>query len=122
MMDLMVVRRTFTPAYYFFLRAFAKANGLRIMLDRRKDERRAQPSGARGERRRNERRRAYPSTWHKGDFIIVEPLEVQPELSGFTPENEAGRDSAAAPDGHEAGIRPVLSSDEEMRIGDLLGW
>lgn len=53
-LDLMIVRRGLSPAFYFFCRVFAKEHGMLVVPDRRANERR---EGA--------------TQWRKEDFIVV---------------------------------------------------
>jgi hypothetical protein len=70
-MDLIIVRRALSPAYYFFLQTFAATNRLALLQDRRIDERRRQLMRKFGDRRHGDRRGAEPPTWSQGDFIVV---------------------------------------------------
>lgn len=70
-MESLIVRRSLSPAYYFFLQTFAQANRLGVVVDRRLEERRQETRRTFGERRRAERRGAEPLSWQQGDFIVV---------------------------------------------------
>jgi hypothetical protein len=70
-MERLIVRRSLSPAYYFFLQNFADANRITVTVDRRIEERRRHVRRTFGERRREERRGAVPLSWSEGDFIVV---------------------------------------------------
>jgi hypothetical protein len=74
--NVLIVRRALTPAHYFFLRAFAQPNGLRVMVDRRIGERRRETQHLFGDRRCGiDRRQEAPATWHDGDFVVPRGLK-----------------------------------------------
>src|SRR5947209_7666297 len=76
-MKVMIVRRTPDSACYFFLKTFAKANGLELIVDRRVGDRRQRREPRFGDRRASDRRGAPPQTWAEGDFIVIEDRPQQ---------------------------------------------
>jgi hypothetical protein len=66
-----IVPSTLSPAYYFFLQAFAKEHSLKVIVDRRGSERRREPRPIFAELRCHDRRGTRPATWHDGDFILA---------------------------------------------------
>ena len=69
---LLIVPRALSPAYYFFLRAFAKENFLNVIVDRREGERRGRPRPVFGDRRHDDRRHKPSTTWDRdGDSRIA---------------------------------------------------
>lgn len=85
--DVMIVRRGMSTAYYFFLQAFARANRIELVQDRRTEDRRGQLHHVSGERRKNDRRGPLSATWGQGDFVVVTPprqlQESDPDLEEF---------------------------------------
>jgi hypothetical protein len=69
----LIVRRSLSPAYYYFLQTFADANHLEVVIDRRIRDRRVVRGRMFAERRAIERRGGPPSTWTEGDFVVVRP-------------------------------------------------
>jgi len=80
----MIVRRGMSSAYYFFLHAFARANRIELVRDRRTEDRRGQVQHVSGEQRKNDRRGPMSTTWDEGDFVVVTPPR-QP--SGIDPDS-----------------------------------
>jgi hypothetical protein len=70
-MQRLIVRRSLSPAYYYFLQTFAEANRLEVVIDRRVTDRRLVRSRTFRERRLADRRGLPPSTWIEGDFVVV---------------------------------------------------
>jgi hypothetical protein len=75
--DIIVVRHDLSPAYYFFLRAFASSNQLRVVVDRRRVDRRRRDGRIVGDRRMVNRRGPVPQTWELADFVLVPRLNAQ---------------------------------------------
>jgi hypothetical protein len=70
-MERLVVRRSLSPAYYYFLQMFADANRIKLLIDRRVHDRRVVQGRTFQERRRADRRALPPPTWTEGDFVVV---------------------------------------------------
>ncbi len=70
-MDMMIVRRGLSERYYFFLELFAAARGLRVVQDRRCQDRRQASQRATEDRRRQERRGSLANTWQRADFVLA---------------------------------------------------
>lgn len=75
---LLIVRRGFSPAYYFFCDVFAKEHGLRVVPDRRANERRHWQRDTPEDKRRNQDRRN--TRWPKEDFVVVRDPKPTPRL------------------------------------------
>jgi hypothetical protein len=73
-----IVRRGLSPAYYFFFEIFAKQNGLKVVVDRRVDERRGRSEHVFGDRRASDRRGPLPRTWGEADIVIPQLSHAQP--------------------------------------------
>ena len=78
---LLIVPRSLSPAYYFFLRAFAKENSLSVIVDRREGERRGRPRPVFVDRRHDDRRQKPAPTWNRDGFIVV-PAPAEEKDSG----------------------------------------
>lgn len=74
-----IVRRGLSPAYYFFFEIFAKQNGIKVVVDRRVDDRRARLEHVFGDRRASDRRLPPPRTWGEADLVIPQPTHDQPD-------------------------------------------
>jgi len=75
-MDYLIVRRGLAPSYYEFLKVFAAERHLKVVVDRRKADRRSARQAVEQERRQQDRRGAPPSTWYAGDFVVVRGREL----------------------------------------------
>jgi hypothetical protein len=83
--DLMIVPRTVTPAYHFFLQAFGRENSLKVVVDRRNAERRWRRNRLVADRRGNDRRGAEPVTWHRDGFIFAPASHMESTSSMESP-------------------------------------
>jgi len=75
-MDYLIVRRGLAPSYYEFLKVFAAERHLKIIVDRRKADRRSARRPIEQERRQADRRGPPPTTWRAGDFVVVRGREI----------------------------------------------
>lgn len=75
-MDYLIVRRGLAPSYYEFLKVFAAERHLKVILDRRKADRRRARLPVEDERRQLDRRGPAPRTWKAGDFVVVRGREL----------------------------------------------
>src|SRR5712692_4952947 len=78
---LMIVPHSLSPAYYFFLQAFAKENSLNVIVDRRATERRRQPGRVFVERRGTDRRGPLPAAWNRDGFILAPVAGIEKKAS-----------------------------------------
>jgi hypothetical protein len=78
-MHLIIVRRGHHEKFRFLLEAFADRR-VRILWDRRQDERRSIRQEVAGNRRLGERRRPLPGTWAKLDFLVAR-ADAHPPVS-----------------------------------------
>ena len=77
--DLMIVRRGLSPAFYFFCNVFAKEHDMKLVPDRRVNERRRWQRATPPSDRRQNDRRSNAAPWPKEDFIIVrDPRRTTP--------------------------------------------
>lgn len=67
--EILIVRRGLSESYYGFLRIFARANRIAIIIDRRTRERRRYDT-RQSERRLVDRRGPVPTTWDGGDVVV----------------------------------------------------
>lgn len=74
--EVTIVRRDLSPEYYFFFEIFARQNGLKVIVDRRVDDRRRRPGDVPEDRRSTDRRSSPPPTWTQAD-IVVPPQDRQ---------------------------------------------
>ena len=94
---LLIVPRALSPAYYFFLRAFAKENLLNVIVDRREGERRGRPRPVFGDRRHDDRRHKPSTTWDRDGFIVAPAREPGKEnASPVPPARPAGKTASRA--------------------------
>jgi hypothetical protein len=84
----LIVRRSLSPAYYFFLQTFAESSRIELIVDRRLTERRQIRHRRFGDRRRTERRGAIPATWSQGDFVVVRAESLNPPVRTSAAEAE----------------------------------
>jgi hypothetical protein len=66
-----ILRRGLDESYYFYMKITAKANGMAVIVDRRRRERRLGVAQTDLERRALDRRAPPPGSWVKEGFIFT---------------------------------------------------
>lgn len=71
-MKAMVFPRGMDPTYYTFTGITVEANGMKLIVDRRRRDRRREESSADVERRIRDRRQQPAVTWTRDGFLVTE--------------------------------------------------
>jgi hypothetical protein len=79
--EVLIVRRGMSDAYYFYLQKFAVANEVALVQDRRVDDRRHWLLNVPANRRNTDRRAPPPTTWAKGDVVVIRPQDKATDLN-----------------------------------------
>jgi hypothetical protein len=74
-----ILRRGLSPEYYFYVKIFARQNGLDFLIDRRVADRRRGAGHVSQNRRSTDRRGPLPSTWNQADIVLPQSDTPEPK-------------------------------------------